>query len=92
MSDIIVAVPTREHVEELKEKGIDLETELARIVYDNARRVEDGLDPKLVRMSFTKEQIEQAGEYGIDLPGELAREFKKELHTIMEGKESGLKS
>lgn len=83
---LVILVPTPEHVAELKEKGIDLEVELTRLVCDNLKLVQDGKHPKRVGINVTKEQLDALQTYGINGPEACAMEVKKEMHDILTNK------
>lgn len=78
--ELIMLLPSKEHVEELKQKGIDLEAELSRIMYENLNLVKQGLAPKTIGVSITKEQMEELSKYGIDAAQYTATTVKKEMH------------
>ena len=78
--ELIMLLPSKEHVEELKQKGIDLEAELSRIMYENLNLVKQGLAPKTIGVSITKEQMEELSKYGIDATQYTATTVKKEMH------------
>jgi len=78
--ELIMLLPSKEHVEELKQKGVDLEAELTRIMYENLNLVKQGLSPKTIGVSITKEQMAELSKYGIDAAQYTAATVKKEMH------------
>jgi hypothetical protein len=82
-SKLMLLLPTKEHIEELKQKDVNLETELARIVHDNLVLIKQGQSAKRVCFEVTKEQLDNLSQYGIDGPTYMAIEVKKEMHTIL---------
>ena len=81
-----IPIPSSEHIEELKEKGIDIELELARIVCDNLRLIKAGKSPRRVGISVSKNQMDELQKYGINGPEMCAAKFKEELHRILTDK------
>lgn len=79
----VLLLPTKEHIEELEQKGIDLEVELARIVYDNLVLIKQGQNVKRVGFSISKEQLDNLAQYGIDGPTYMSLEVKKEMHSML---------
>jgi hypothetical protein len=77
---LVILIPSSSHIEELKQKGIDIETELARVVFDNLNLIKQGQNPKTLGISVTREQMNDLAKYGIDGPGYISATFKKELH------------
>ncbi len=80
---IEIFLPSNEHILELKQKGIDIEIELSRIVFDNLLLIKQGKIPRKLGISISKEQMDTLSKYGIDCAGYGAMEFKKELHNIL---------
>lgn len=82
-NNLMLLLPTKEHIEELKQKGINLEVELARIVHDNLVLIKQGQPVKRVCFEVTKEQLDNLSQYGIDGPNYMAIEVKKEMCRIV---------
>ena len=81
--ELTMLLPSKEHVEELKQKGVDLEAELARIVHDNLVLIKQGQNAKRVGFVISKEQLDNLSQYGIDGPTYMAIEVKKEMHAMV---------
>lgn len=81
-----IFLPSPEHLTDLKERGIDIETELARIVCDNLKLIKAEKNPRKVGIAVTKEQMDGLQKYGINAPEYLAAELKKEIHNILTNK------
>lgn len=81
-----ILIPSPEHVAELKEKGIDIEVELARIVCDNLKLIKSGKPPRRVGLVMTKEQLDELQKYGINGAEYAAAEVKKEIHSMLTNK------
>lgn len=82
-SELMLLLPTKEHIDELKQKGVDLEAELARIVHDNLVLIKQGQNAKRVGFAISKEQLDNLAQYGIDGPTYMSLEVKKEMHTML---------
>lgn len=78
---LVILIPSSSHIEELKQRGIDIEVELARVVLDNLTLIKQGQSPKTIGICVTKEQMLELAKYGIDAPLYTSLEFKKELHS-----------
>ena len=52
---IEIFLPSNEHILELKQKGIDIEIELSRIVFDNLLLIKQGKIPRKLGISISKE-------------------------------------
>jgi hypothetical protein len=78
-----ILIPSAEHIAELKEKGIDIELELARVVCDNLRLIKADKNPRRLGIAVTKHQMDELQKYGINGPEMCAAEFKKELHRML---------
>ena len=85
---ITIYIPMDEHIAELKEKGIDIEVELSRVVFDALKARKDGKNGiRKLSICVSKEQMEELEKYGINGPEVCAIEFKEELHrTLMNTK------
>lgn len=81
-----ILLPSPEHVAELKERGIDIEVELARIVCDNLKLIKAEKNPRKVGLVMTKEQLDELQEYGINGAEYAAAEVKKEIHSMLTSK------
>lgn len=77
---LVILIPSNSHIEELKQKGIDIEAELERVILDNLILVKQGQSPRTIGISVTREQMGELAKYGIDAPPYIAATFKKELH------------
>ena len=78
---LVILLPSGSHIDELKQKGIDIEAELSRIVFDNLELIKRGQNPKV-----TNEQMNDLARYGIDGPGYITAAFRKELHERLKKK------
>ena len=79
-------LPSPEHMTDLKERGIDIETELARIVCDNLKLIKADKIPRKYGVSVTKKQMDELQKYGINGPEYIAIEFRKEIHSMLTNK------
>lgn len=87
--DITIVIPSDEHIEELKKKGIDIEVELTRVVYDSYKNILNGEEIREIKMSIPKRQLHDLSEmFGIDGPGYLANTFKEQLHELLTGEKT----
>ena len=84
MLDILI--PSPEHIAELKEKGIDIELELARVVCDNLKLIKAEKSPRKLGIAVSKAQMDELQKYGINGPEMCAAKFKEELHRILTNK------
>ena len=78
-----ILIPSPEHIEELKEKGIDIELELARVVCDNLKLIKADKDPRRLGIAVSKNQLDELQKYGINGPEMCAAKFKEELHRML---------
>ncbi len=85
-SKLVILLPTPEHIAELKEKGVDFEVELTRIVYDNLKLIKADKNPRRLGIEITKAQMDDLQKYGINAAEYCAAEFKKELHSMLTNK------
>ena len=83
---LYILIPSPEHISELKEKGIDIELELARIVCDNLRLIKADKSPRTLGISVSKAQMDELQKYGINGPEMCAAKFKEELHRVLTNK------
>ena len=83
---LVVLLPSQEHVAELKEKGIDIEVELARIVCDNLKLIKAEKKPRMVGIQVSKEQLDTLQKYGINGPEMCAAKIKNEIHSMLTNK------
>ena len=74
--ELIMLLPSKEHVEELKQKGIDLEVELSRIMYENLNLVKQGLAPKTIGVSIIIGNPAQKTRY--DSPNDEIDHYQKD--------------
>ena len=81
-----IIIPSPEHIAELKEKGIDIEVELARVVCDNLKLIKTDKSPRKLGVAVTKAQLDDLQKYGINGAEYIAAEFKKELHSMLTNK------
>ena len=81
-----ILIPSPEHIAELKEKGIDIEIELARIVCDNLKLIKADKSPRKLGIAVSKTQMDELQKYGINGPEICAVKFKEELHRILTNK------
>ena len=81
-----IPIPSPEHIEELKEKGIDIELELTRVVYDNLKLIKEDKSLRRLGISVSKNQLDELQKYGINGPEMCAAKFKEELHRILTDK------
>lgn len=81
-----IIIPSPEHIAELKEKGIDIELELARVVCDNLKLIKADKSPRKLGVAVTKAQLDDLQKYGINGAEYIAAEFKKELHSMLTNK------
>ncbi len=81
-----ILIPSAEHIAELKEKGIDIELELARVVCDNLKLIKADKSPRRLGISVSKNQLDELQKYGINGPEICAAKFKEELHRIVTNK------
>ena len=81
-----ILIPSPEHIAELKEKGIDIELELARVVCDNLRLIKVEKSPRKLGIAVSKAQMDELQKYGINGPEMCAAKFKEELHRILTNK------
>ena len=81
-----VFLPSNEHILELKQRGIDIELELTRVVYDNLKLIKEDKSPRRLGISVSKNQLEELQKYGINGPEMCAAKFKEELHRILTDK------
>ena len=81
-----IIIPSPEHITELKEKGIDIEVELARVVCDNLKLIKTDKSPRKLGVAVTKAQLDDLQKYGINGAEYIAAEFKKELHSMLTNK------
>ena len=79
-------LPSNEHILELKQRGIDIELELTRVVYDNLKLIKEDKSPRRLGISVSKNQLDELQKYGINGPEMCAAKFKKELHRILTDK------
>ena len=79
--EIKVIVPTSEHIAELEAKGINIEDELTRLVYDANLKEDKHLSS--VTMKIPKEQLDTINKLGVNGPKEIAEEFRDTLHAIL---------
>lgn len=78
-----ILIPSPEHIEELKEKGIDIELELARVVCDNLKLIKADKSPRRLGIAVSKNQLDELQKYGINGPEICAAKFKEELHRMI---------
>lgn len=78
-----ILIPSPEHIAELKEKGIDIELELARVVCDNLKLIKADKSPKKLGIAVSKAQMDELQKYGINGPEICTAKFKEELHRIL---------
>ncbi len=78
-----ILIPSPEHIEELKEKGIDIELELARVVCDNLKLIKAEKSPRRLGIAVSKNQMDELQKYGINGPEICAAKFKEELHRML---------
>lgn len=79
-----ILIPSSEHIEELKKKGIDIELELTRVIYDNLKLIKADKSPKILGFAISKAQMDEMQNYGINCVEEMcAAKFKEELHRIL---------
>ena len=83
-----VFLPSNEHILELKQKGIDIELELTRMVCDNLKLIKEDKSPRRLGISVSKNQLDELQKYGINGPEMCAVKFKEELHRILTDKKS----
>jgi hypothetical protein len=83
---IEMLLPSPEHLSDLKERGIDIEAELARIVCDNLKLIKADKIPRKYGVAVTKKQMDELQKYGINGPEMCAAKFKEELHRILTDK------
>ena len=83
---LVVLLPSPEHIAELKEKGIDIEVELARVVCDNLKLIKADKKPRRVGIQVSKAQLDALQSYGINGPEMCAAEVKKEIHSMLTNK------
>ena len=83
---LVILLPSGSHIDELKQKGIDIEAELSRIVFDNLELIKRGQSPKSLGINVTNEQMNDLARYGIDGPGYITAAFRKELHERLKKK------
>lgn len=81
-----IIIPSPEHIAELKERGIDIELELARVVCDNLKLIKADKSPRKLGVAVTKAQLDDLQKYGINGAEYIAAEFKKELHSMLTNK------
>lgn len=81
-----ILIPSPEHIEELKEKGIDIELELARVVCDNLKLIKAEKSPRRLGIMISKNQMDELQKYGINGPEICAAKFKEELHRMLTDK------
>ena len=81
-----ILIPSPEHIEELKEKGIDIELELARVVCDNLKLIKADKSPRRLGIAISKNQLDELQKYGINGPEICAAKFKEELHRMITNK------
>lgn len=79
-------LPSPEHLIDLKERCIDIEIELARIVCDNLKLIKSDKNPRKLGISVTKKQMDDLQKYGINSAEYIATEFRKELHYMLTNK------
>lgn len=79
-------LPSNEHILELKQKGIDIELEMTRVVYDNLKLIKEDKSPRRLGISVSKNQLDELQKYGINGPEMCATKFKEELHRILTDK------
>ena len=79
-------IPSPEHIAELKEKGIDIELELTRMVCDNLKLIKEDKSPRRLGISVSKNQLDELQKCGINGPEMCAAKFKEELHRILTDK------
>ena len=78
-----ILIPSPEHITELKEKGIDIEVELARVVCDNLKLIKTDKSPRKLGIAVSKAQMDELQKYGINGPEMCAAKFKEELHRML---------
>lgn len=78
-----ILIPSAEHIAELKEKGIDIELELARVVCDNLKLIKAEKSPRRLGIAVSKNQMDELQKYGINGPEICAAKFKEELHRML---------
>jgi len=83
---LTILIPSPEHISELKERGIDIELELARIVCDNLKLIKAEKPIRSLGVAVTKAQLDELQKYGINGAEYIAAEFKKELHLMLTNK------
>lgn len=81
--EIKVIVPTSEHIAELEAKGINIEDELTRLVYDHYANLKEDKHLSSVTMKIPKEQLDTINKLGVNGPKEIAEEFRDTLHAIL---------
>lgn len=79
-------LPSNEHILELKQKGIDIELEMTRVVYDNLKLIKEDKSPRRLGISVSKNQLDELQKYDINGPEMCATKFKEELHRILTDK------
>jgi hypothetical protein len=83
---IEMLLPSPEHLSDLKERGIDIEAELARIVCDNLKLIKAEKNPRKIGIAVSKKQMEDLQKYGINGAEYLAVEFRKQMHSMLTNK------
>ena len=81
-----ILLPSPEHIAELKERGIDIEVELARVVCDNLKLIKAEKSPRRVGIAISKAQLDELQKYGINGAEYAAAEVKKEIHSMLTNK------
>ena len=81
-----ILLPSPEHIAELKERGIDIEVELARVVCDNLKLIKADKSPRKLSVSVSKEQMDGLQKYGINGAEYAAAEVKKEILSMLTNK------
>lgn len=79
-------LPSNEHILELKQKGIDIELELTRMVCDNLKLIKEDKSPRRLGISVSKNRLDELQKCGINGPEMCAAKFKEELHRILTDK------
>ena len=87
--EIKITIPSAAHRAELEAKGINIEDELTRIVYDHYVGLRDGNGMSSLTMKVTKKQIDTLDQLGVDGPKQISEEFRNELHQALDKMKKG---
>ena len=78
-----VFLPSNEHILELKQKGIDTELELTRMVCDNLKLIKEDKSRRTLGIYVSKSHLDELQQCGINGPEMCAAKLKEELHRIL---------